>query len=193
MPVRPLTPACLLLALVAAGLPGCAGTGAAPPNPLRVEGEAYDRAFAASRQVLVDAGFVIDEATYRFGRLSTHPRDSPTVVEFWRPDNRTAELAAASTLNAVRRRATVFLDRSPEPTADAFDLRVEVLLERQQEVTHRLTGSVGRNVFSRLDAVPAEWARRGVEARYWEPVARDPHLEALLLARISDAAGINHE
>ncbi len=178
-------PASLVAAVLAVG---CAA--AEPvPNPMVLEAEAYDRAFDAARQTLREQGFMIDDASHRLGRVTTHPRFSPTIVEPWHGDNRTLALAAASTLNLQRRTVTVLLE--PLEDEPLLDLRVEVLLERQQEVTHQISGSAGRNVFSRLDGVPTEWARRGIERRYWEPVGRDDHLEAALLRNIAQQLEIN--
>ena len=184
LPAPPPHPLPRLIALLAATLlgVGCAA-GEPVPNPMTVDAQAYDRAFDAARQVVRDQGFMIDEDSHRFGRLTTQPRFSPTIFEPWGRDNRTLSLAAASTLNLQRRTITVLLE--PIEDQPLLDVRVEVLLERQQEVTHQLSGSVGRNVFSRVDRVPAEWSQRGIERRYWEPVGRDEHMEAALLRRIA--------
>ena len=39
-------------------------------------------------------------------------------------------------------------------------------------------------MMSQLKSVPAEWQARGIEAQYWQSVARDPYLEQRLLKAI---------
>lgn len=177
------TLAAVLLAVAPAG---CQRAVVDTPNPQPIAADAYDRMYDASITVLRDHGFRVDRRDYRFGRITTHPLDSPTAVEPWRPQNTTASQAWQSTLDHLRRTASVFLEPPDDDAPDGhYLLRVEVLLERHAQPTRRLTGTGRRNVFSSLDSAPEEWRRRGIERRYWEPVGRDPHLEARLMRAIN--------
>ncbi|MEX1017779.1 MAG: hypothetical protein WDZ31_13640 [Phycisphaeraceae bacterium] len=165
-------------------LTGCQRAVVDAPNPLPIASEEYDRMYDASIAVLRDHGFRVDQQDYRFGEVVTRPDDAPTAIEFWQADNTTAAQAWQSTLDHLRRTVTVFLEPAEAEGEGDYALRVEVLMERRVQPTRRLTGSSRQNVFSTLDAVPAEWQRRGITAHYWEPVGRDPYLEARLLRTI---------
>ncbi|MFW6060392.1 MAG: hypothetical protein ACODAQ_09430 [Phycisphaeraceae bacterium] len=190
----------LFLFVVIGLLAGCQS--AAPPvsNPMQIEARDYDALYEASIDVLRDMNFRVDRQDYRFGELTTHPKGSPTALEPWLGDNSTARQAWLSTLSDVHRRVRIQFEPASDAAAaggsdagaagdhEAADrpymLRVEVLLERRQVPGRRLTGSAQRGVFSELEAVPAEWRRRGIAAAYWQPIERDPHLERRLLQRI---------
>ncbi|MFA9480245.1 hypothetical protein ACERK3_18385 [Phycisphaerales bacterium AB-hyl4] len=186
-----------LLLMVAAV--GCQRAFVDTPNPSPIASEAYDRTFDASIAVLRDHGFDVDRQDYRFGRVTTMPKDSPTAFEPWHGDNTTAAQAWQSTLDHQRRTVSLFFEPTDEPgdaeaNAEAdhvivmaegdYLLRVEVLLERRVQPTRRMTGRTRGNVFRTLDDVPAEWARRGIDRSYWEPVGRDAYMEGRLLAEI---------
>lgn len=187
------------LALV---LTGCQQPKADAPNPLTIDAREYDRMYDASVEVLRDHGFRVDRQDYRFGRLTTTPKGSATALEPWRGDNSNLQLAAMSTLSDIRRRTMIYIDplagaddqaaadgsASPQnvntATADGYEMRIEVLIERKQQPTRRLTGSHGKNVFSSLREVPAEYKQQGIESSYWQTVRRDTELEQQLLQAI---------
>lgn len=192
--------ASLMSLACAALLGGCQAEGSRVANPMSIEARQYDLAYEASIEVLRDAGFRLDQRDYRFGQVSTHPKGSPVVLEFWQRDNSTIEQAWLSTLSDVRRRVQVQLepttgdqtdDQAEQGRQDAaeaarpYRLSVEVIMQRRQVPVRRMTGSVRTGVFSELDEVPAEWRRRGIPASYWETIGRDPHLERRLLQRIA--------
>lgn len=202
--------------LTVTALLGCRGPAALAPNPFEIDAREYDRVYDASVQVLRDYGFTVDRQDYRFGRVTTGPLGSPTLLEPWKRDNSTLGQAAASTVGDLQRKVTVFIDpviamdatparaageevaedaeiaasagASASPAdggeAGAYLLRVEVLIERREVPTRRLTGTASRNVFSSLRDTPVEWQKRGIEANYWLPVSRDPQLEQRLLREI---------
>jgi hypothetical protein len=183
-------PACLLMTVLAclAG-PGCSRPIVEADNPARLSAEDYRAHFDASIAVLRDNGYVIDRRDYRFGRISTRPQGSPNILEVWNPQNTTADQALESTFASERRRVNVTFAGVESPvTADAFDaytFEVEVVLERRQIPIRRMAGSARRNVFTNLAAPPRELAERGITGNYWEPVGRDPYLEARLIQQIT--------
>ncbi len=169
----------------------------------------YHRIFDAAIGVLRDEGMTIDRQDSRFGVITTKPLGAPTLFEPWRPGNRTVGQALDSTVNDQRRQVTVTLSPRPpsrdasvisedgastvidvhaEPTevaADAFLLRVDVQVERQEVPTNYLTGSMaGHAVMGRLYVTPEELLRRNVAGSYWQPVGRDVALERRLAAAI---------
>ena len=177
------------------------------PTPTPVEPAEYQATFDAAARVLRDAGFAVDRRDARFGQITTEPKGSPTLLEPWVGDNVTAGRAAASTLGNLRRTVRVTLTPPPpesdhgdvsavdttQPddaaTSPRYDLAVEVLLERYQSPTRRMSGATKGSVFYNLSDNPAELAARGITTAYWEPVGRDPDLEARLLRRIVREAG----
>lgn len=175
------------------------------PNPLPIESAAYDPAYEASIDVLREAGFRIAQRDYRFGTVSTHPKGSPTLVEFWVGDNTTLRQGVGSTLSDIRRSVRIELEPRQGGEAgeaaetdpgngatgraiEGYTLRVEVSEQRQQVPVRRMTGSVRTGVFSELREVPEEWSRRSIARSYWEPIGRDPQLEQRLLRRIAERA-----
>ncbi|MEO1235371.1 MAG: hypothetical protein AAFX76_01140, partial [Planctomycetota bacterium] len=167
------------------------------PSPI-VSAERYPDAFAAAAGVLRDAGFVVDRRDFRFGRITSRPKGSPTLLEPWKRDNADASLALRSTLGDLRRRAIVAFEPDVEsaPASGsgpaAYRLRVEVVIERQQVPERRLSGATRGSVFADLQETPAELAQRGVVGRYWQPIERDTALEAeltraILSRTVSDA------
>ena len=192
--------ACLLgLTLLAS-----TGCGSSPQQAIdgqRIEASQYDRVFDASVGTLRDAGFDVDRRDHRFGRITSEPKGSPTVFEPWIGDNSTLDQTLSSTLGDLRRTVTVILEPSEgrssaaavadgeePPAIEAYALRVEVLLERQQVPERRLSGRTRGSVFADLDEVPQQLQQRGVEGSYWQPIGRDPQLESRLERRILDRA-----
>lgn len=173
---------------------GCQPSREALPNPMPITAAAYDPVYEAAAEVLRGAGFRLVVRDYRFGELVTAPRGSPTAVEIWHGDNTTLGQAMLSTLSDVRRQVRVELEPGErdqtEVSQDRWDygIRLEVTMQRRRLPVRRLNGAVGRRMFSQLNAVPTEWAARGIEASYWETIGRDRHLEQRLLRRIADRA-----
>ncbi|GAB4194804.1 MAG: hypothetical protein Kow00105_09050 [Phycisphaeraceae bacterium] len=175
-----------------AGMVGCARHMAVVDQPVAIDSARYRACFDAAVDVLRDNGFVVDRRDYRFGVITTRPLGSPTVLEPWHAHNSTADQAWESTFNDIRRRVAVRLAKNAASTdagdtpVSSYNLEVEVVMERKQVPTRRLTGSAKRNVFSSLSAPPRELADKGVTGTYWEPIGRDRELESRLLAQILD-------
>jgi len=177
-----------VLAVLITVLPGCATP---PPatadNPLEIDTREYGRVMDAAVAVLRDAGFEIDEHDYRFGRVTTRPLASPLLLEFWKQTTPGPDARVQSTVNDDRRSVTVTLAPIAEgaggqPPA-AYDLSVQVLIERRQHAGKHLTGST-KTLWAAPAVQPVEWRRRGIEARYWQPIGRDAAFEKHLLAEI---------
>jgi len=184
--------AALGLAAAALALVGCRGAAEPVAQPFEIDAREYARVFEAAELELRERGFDVDRADYRFGRLTTEPRGAATVFEPWDTAHSTPGQAVAATLADTRRTVRVMLDPAagladPAGSAgdpEAYDLRVEVLMHRRQVPLRRLDGSAERNVFNTLTALPPDWAQRGIEAEYWQPVGRDGLLEDRLIRAI---------
>lgn len=189
----------LVMGLSAGLLAGCARPFTPVSNPIEIDRAEYRRVFEATVQSLRALGFRVDRQDYRFGRLTTQPQTSPTIVEFWTSVNTTGDQALQSTFHHLRRRTTVFLDPStngsvnppgspaatPEaiPLQGSYQLRVEVVLEKRQAPRHHLTGSThGHEIIAHLHALPTEWAQPDLgQIDEWQPIGRDSYLEQRLL------------
>ena len=198
LPLSPIGSVLTLMVMSVLAVGGCSRPFREAPNPVEIDAREYDRVYQAAVDVLRDYGFRVNRQDHRFGRVTSHPLDSATLAEPWRPHNTTGAQAWQSTLTHLQRTVTVFIDPIPgqvggaaaEDTADvanepdAFHLRVEVLLENQQWPTRRLIPSEGGRMFSSLSEVPPDWRERGIEERYWRSVGRDPWLEDRLIRDI---------
>lgn len=183
-------PGCLShVALLALLLTSCTTPPATSRNAqATVHAPQYDPALQQARQVLKDAGFILDRDDHRFGVITSHPLIAATAFEPWRGENTPANLGPAATLGQLRRTARFTL--TPTTTTNPADTqgpttftpRVEVLVERRQQPLRRIDGSAQR-VFTQLSDIPPEWKQRGIESSYWEPFQRDAALERVLLDR----------
>jgi hypothetical protein len=204
--LHPLT-AVLAAVLVLGALGGCARAIVEGPNAVPVAARDYAGLFQASILVLRDEGFIINRQDFRFGIMNTRPLASPTAYEPWQRQNTTAYQAWESTFNYERRTVTVTLEPAGSPVGESastsatqpaqaplataaapppsYILRVEVLIERQQNPTQQMTGSSsGHAVVADLSATPADLAERGITDKYWLPITRDPYMERQLVAEI---------
>lgn len=174
---------------------GCAASPQAPTattSSAAVDAEQYRATFDAGVAVLRDAGFQINQQDFRFGRISSEPQGSPTVLELWKPDNVRAEEAWLSTFGDLRRTVTISLEPGDEPAARAqsdgepssYRLRVEVILERLQIPQRRMNGRTEGGVFADLREIPTELRNRGIRESYWQPIGRDPAFEQYLTRKI---------
>ena len=191
IPAAAMRGVCIVLAVmgivVASGCVNHRATSADNPSPISTA--SYEQTFDASVDVLRDMGFVVDRKDYRYGVVTTRPDVSPTGVEVWHPDNTTDAQAWDSTLAYLRRRVTLQLEpvdaSQLADTAQAYQLRAEVLVERRQEPMRYLTGSTrGGRIFGHLRGVPADYRRKGITGSYWEPVTRDTALEQRLIRAV---------
>ncbi|MFW5681407.1 MAG: hypothetical protein ACOC1G_00230 [Phycisphaeraceae bacterium] len=190
-------------------LAGChTGGREEPRSQVAIDAREYDRMFEAAVTELREAGFAIERRDYRFGRITTEPRDVPTVFEPWQRAAGAEPFAAEATLGHLRQRVAVLIDPvAVEPAGEAgaeqasqaeqasaseppsrYRLLVEVVVERAQKPTQRLSGTATSRVFAPLEVTPANWRARGIEDTYWEPIGRDETLETRLLRLIVERA-----
>lgn len=183
-------------------LGGCATHLPVVDNPLEVATSEYPRFYRAAREVLTEQGYVLDQMNYRYGIVSTQPQYSATLFEPWRATNSTGAQSLSSTINHQRRVVTITLEPDPdegtrprpapsdggaslpeEPAGYLF--RIVAMIEQAQRPVMHLTGSTsGHRTQRALREVPVEWTRRGIDANYWQPIERDPHLERRLMIAI---------
>ncbi len=183
-----------VLILFALGLAGCASGYRPTKNTIDIESSEYSRVFKAAVKILRDQGFTVDREDFRYGVITTLAVGAPTIVEPWRPGNRTTAQAIDSTLNDQRRRVAVTMEpESPIQdgadqsvgNSDKYTMRVDVQVERLQIPARHLTQSTaGRRVFKTLWSNPGKLQGRGISKKYWEPIGRDTVLERHLLAAI---------
>ncbi len=179
----------LAMALLMNLIAGCAGPAGAVEAPVPVAEGEYRPAFETAVATLRDHGFVIDRQDYRFGRITTKPRFSPNLVEFWNRDNTTASQSLGASLNNEQRTATIKLDRAQHrdshPPVQPYELSVEVAIERITDPDRRLTGSTSSiNIVRPLSETPAQFERQGVHGKAMVFIERDEHFEQRLLADI---------
>lgn len=178
----------ILLLLAAALLPACTQPLAPVANPSPVAADDYRRAFEASLASLKDHGFLIDRQDYRFGTITTKPRVAPNMLEIWNPDNSNTEQAVSASVNNQHRIATVKLSRAAAENVTpqtAYNLAVEVAIERTTDPNRRLTGTAdGQYIVRPLKATPEQFKREGVHGKSTHTVERDEPFEQKLLADI---------
>ncbi|MEM9021481.1 MAG: hypothetical protein AAGC44_13035 [Planctomycetota bacterium] len=177
-----------MLLLVVGLLGGCAHT-VQTDNPVTVSPSEYRPAFDATVRTLREHGFRIARNDYRFGVISTYPKESPTLAEPWIGDHTTRAQARRATLNAERRVVTARLERADGAIAqtagpDAFALFIEVEVQRRREPQRFLTHSAGGYITRQYTSVPVHLRGRGIEGVYWQAVGRDGLLEQRLLAEV---------
>jgi len=176
----------IALALTGVWLAGCAASPEAQRGsivPVVLAEARYQPVYDAAIDVLRDRGFRVDRQDFRFGRITTQPRPSPTVFEPWVRDNSNAAQTLASTADHLQRRVTVMLDPL-ENVEGEFGLSVEVVIERREFPLRRLTGTAERRQLDALSAVPAEWEARGITETYAQPIGRDAEMERGLVVEI---------
>lgn len=176
----------ILLGLAASLITGCASSVSPSIETILISADEYGNAFQTAVNTLRTRQFQIDRQDYRFGRITTKPRASSSSFEFWKGENITFNDSAASTLNDQQRIVAVLL----EPAGEAYNMRVEVTVERVQQPGRILTGSTdGHAIASTLHEVPIEERRAGVTSKHWRKVGRDGHMERALLQAIQDQLG----
>ncbi len=173
------------------------------PRVLPVAMADYREAFEAAAASLVEHGFVIDRRDYRFGTITTKPRASPQVCEFWNRDNTTLDQAITSSISDQSRIVTVTLsttlpeglDRSTNSAMSAdYYLTVRVDIERTTDPDRRLTGSThSRNMVRNLDATPMQYQREGIHGPALVTADRDPQFERRLLEDVTRRMSVHQE
>ena len=196
--IRRIQAAALILFAAAALLGGCTRA-VQVDNPAVIAAGEYQAAFGRAVDTLRGHDFRIARNDYRFGVISTYPKEAPTLAEPWIDDHTTRAQARRATLNAERRVVTVRLtpvDAAGTQAADPdrYELVVEVEVQRRREPQRFLTHSAGGSITRQYTTVPEHLQDRGIEGTYWEKIGRDALLEQRLLAQIlaTDPAGGVH-
>lgn len=179
------TLACLLLGTA---LMGCTTAPAEQPQTARLtfSADRYPVVFEAAVQTLRDQGYRIARRDYRFGTITTYPKEAATAVEFWVDDATTRQQKRADTLNRQQRTVTVKVE---QPDKDAgYALTVEVLVQRLQRPERFLTHSASPRISTTYTDVPIHLKDRGIDGPYAQTLDRDPLLERRLIEAIKAAA-----
>lgn len=157
------------------------------------DADQYPDVHAATVDVLRDHGFEIQRNDYRFGVVTTKPKESPTAAEFWIDDATTTDQHLADTLNAQQRSVKVNIERRAnqlEPSLIAYHLTVEVMIERLQQPTRYLTHSARSAITSQYTATSTHLTDRGIAGSYAQKLESDPHLAGRLARDIAEQAGL---
>lgn len=149
----------------------------------------FQQLFSASEETAREFLFRIDRIDFRFGLLTTRPLISKQWFEFWRPDVRTWDDLAESSLTTIRRTIRFEFRHVNE---GSYEVSPKVLVERQTWAESRITSAVVyRRVFQN-EIDPQDRPRGTRESdvgvrlpnRYWTPIGRDPALETALVRSI---------
>ena len=190
---------CCLILLTALG---CSTTPAEQPQSARLtfSADRYPAVFEAAVETLRDNGYRIARRDYRFGTITTFPKEAATAAEFWIDDATTTAQRTADTLNAQQRTVTVkvasFKDgdtlanvledlNKPDPT---YHLTVEVLVQRLQRPDRYLTHSASPRITRAYTDTPMHLKDQGIDGPYAQKLDRDPLLERRLIEAIKAAA-----
>lgn len=198
-----------LLLVFAVALTGCAP---GPIGRLELRNVEYDRVFDAAVAALRDQRFTLDRVDRRLGVITTRPRAASSVIEPWKADNSTPGQAIESTLHYQRRLMRIeFLPLGgiePATGAQAMPpfgqvspaeplfipaehpgtlvLSVRCIVERSHRPGLQVDTVAVRRSNVTLDPSLSE---RGVARQFWEPVARDAHMETRFKHRVMRHAG----
>ncbi|MFK7788699.1 MAG: hypothetical protein AB8C95_04270 [Phycisphaeraceae bacterium] len=182
------TAATLIYLLFCTTLLGCSTTPAEPPQSVKLtfDADRYPVVFEAAVETLRDHGFRVARRDYRFGTITSYPKESPTAAEFWIDDATTRAQRKADTLNSQQRTVTVKVEQ-PEANAN-YVMTIEVLVQRLQRPDRYLTHSASPRISATYDAVPMHLKDQGVDGPYAQTLSRDPLLERRLIEAIKAAA-----
>lgn len=169
-------------------LVGCQSTPTELPQPavLKFSADRYPAVFEAAVEVLRDHGYRIARRDYRFGTITTFPKEAATTAEFWIDDATTRAQKRDDTLNSQQRTVTVRVDQ-PE-AGQGYAMSIEVLVQRLQRPDRYLTHSASGRITASYTDVPMYLKDRGIEGPYAQSLDRDPLLERRLLEAIKAAA-----
>lgn len=146
----------------------------------------YPAVYEAAVQTLRDQGYRIARNDYRFGTITTYPKEAATAAEFWVDDATTYAQRREDTYNAQQRIITVSV-KQPEGE-QGYSLTVEALIQRLQRPERYLTRSAGTQISANYAAVPMHLKDRGIDGPYAYTIQRDSPLERRLLEAIKAAA-----
>lgn len=170
-----------------------------------------DRLWNAAREVLRDHRFTLDRVDRRRGVITTMPETSQGIGEFWRSDVATREDLWESTLNAIRRKATIrFVGPASDDLAatgsDSAGTRelpaggdarqwtsIEVVVRKERfaskERQFTSTGAVYQVFGSQLPSITGEPITEADDR--WVDHGRDPAMEERLVEEILGVAGLS--
>ena len=131
-------------------------------------------------------GYRVNWQDRTLGIITTRPRIGPQIVEWWRPDQTSADSAMESTFNTFRRSLRFVITRLK---GHQFQISVEVLVERRVNPTESL-GPVAFTGISAFGAsqfpLEASHLQPGTpQTQYWVMVGHDPALEKKILRKLS--------
>jgi hypothetical protein len=157
----------------------------ARPAPVTIQCPDFETLWNTCTDAARDFLFVIDRTDYRAGVMTTKPLTSSQWIEFWRPEVRTIDDSAQSSLAAIRR--TIHFEFTK--LADgSYEVAPKVLVEREAIAEQRITSVTGyRGVFTRprnSRDIPRGTKEFDVgvqlPSRYWYVVGRDEAMEKAL-------------
>lgn len=173
--------------------PGVAGGGPVSENPLLVPAADHEYVWDTVADVVDDYFRIKEEQPVRLvgqvmteGRLETFPEVGSTVFEPWRRDSVGRRARIESTLQSIRRRATVRV--VPDKQGYLIDVAVYKELENVEHPDHATAGQATfRNDASLtrvVDSLGEQDTNQG-----WIPRGRDPALEQRILSEILARTG----
>jgi hypothetical protein len=117
------------------------------------------------------------------GRITTRPQTGSTLLEPWRSDSTAGYERLLSTVQSIRRQATIRV--IPQPTGYS----VEIVVVKELEVLDRPEFATVGGATRRHDGSLVEGAQRnqrGPVTLGWTPIGRDTALEQELLGQLRD-------
>ncbi len=148
--------------------------------------EQYPDVFEAAVESLRQHGYRIARRDYRFGTITTFPKEAATAAEFWVDDASTYAQRRLDTYNAQQRVVTVKVDQPKDQ--DRFSLTVEVLVQRLQRPDRYLTHSARPRISRSYTDTPMHLKNRGIEGPYAQGYGYDHRLEDRLVKAIRSAS-----
>ena len=152
--------------------------------------EQLDALWESCQEVLRRNRFRLDRVDRRAGVISTYPVTSQQFFEFWRQDVATFHDLMAASVNAIRRRVTVQVDRE-ESGAGAYRVSVVVAKEQLSARERQFNNSAAAlRVFD--NELPGEAGERVLtrSSDCWVALGRDGAMERRLLRQIAQRGGI---
>jgi hypothetical protein len=205
----------IVVAVIAAILPGCMGAPANPaatqpataidpktaeagywydqPAVANVESSDFDTLWKACKLAARDDGFILDRPGYRDGLMTTQPLVSKQFFQPWLNDVADGHSLVQSSLATMRRSIHFEMTKVGDGPDAVWRCVPKVLVERFQETERRITNATEYQqafVLTRQQLSMQEQRERdptaGIPPLYWYPVGRDPELERQLAGRIRD-------
>lgn len=185
-------------ALVCGWLGACASTTAPTPAPMRIDAADYAAAFQGAKDVLRDAGFVLDRVDARHGVITTIPRASAGYATPWMGHARTPGVALDDLLhNHARAVAVEFTPGPIDPPADdmrtvtgPIEVRVIAEILRAERRGRQLDATQPRRSTYTIDLVALRSDESPASIRV---IRRDPHFEVWLCERLADRVQLPSE